>query len=159
MNRHAVRKSWMICLFLLSCRQTRELPQYLAQIPPLYRISSQPGNSLPNRAHIAVFGAVPRGLCSYSGQHPHRAFLRHSGESTMKKNMIYDKKRRILRLQIVFAFTHSGSYSPYSQPMWVASTSSTSISAPSLLSYSFTVPQPLPPFHRRLCRLLPSGAS
>ena len=32
------------------------------------------------------------------------------------------------------AQTYSGSYSPYSQPMWVASTSSTSTSAPSFLS-------------------------
>ena len=65
----------------------------------------------------------------------------------------------ILRQRPSFAFPYSGSYSPYSQPMWVASTSSTSTSAPSFLSYSFTVPQPLPPFHRRLWRLLPSGAS
>ena len=50
-------------------------------------------------------------------------------------------------------------YSPYSQPTWVASISSNSTSRPSTRSYSRTVPQPLPPFHRRLCFLLPSGAS
>ena len=54
---------------------------------------------------------------------------------------------------------YSESYSPYSQPTCVASISSMSSRPPCFLSYSFTTPNPLPPFQSRLCFLLPSGAS